>query len=588
MKLLVPNYIIELIARLGMGLCALTLMPFASHAQEQDFERFAPKSLPTNEPSQVIESTTDSEPTQAGERDRVLVDALKGVVLIDTPQELKSQQVVGEEAIVINDVHVPEPEALRESLQRFIGEPVSLTLLDQLTRKVIQHYKEHDYPVVHTIVPQGQDITDGVVQLAVVVGHLGEVTVEGGQHFSEDLLRSYVSLESGDYLLSSQLNDDLNWLGQNPFRSINFILEKGDSLGETDLLIESEDRFPLRGYLSYENSGSAQTGETRFLGGFNWGNVWGLDHQLGYQYTTSNDFDRLQAHSFNYFAPLPWRHRLVTFGSYVNSSPDQTAGGFDLEGQNWQFGMRYEIPLQRSKRYQHQLSIGFDFKQSNNDLQFGGTTVFGSATDVAQLVLGYTGTLKDDWGASSLSLQYHFSPGGITNHNDETDYTNARPLASEDYSYGQLRFERSTGLPGGFTLLNTAIAQVSSNNLLGSEQLGLGGYNSIRGYNEYEIVGDEGISLRNEIRTPQLEELVSLQWAGQLQALSFLDYGQVSNVDLLPGENDDTELMSVGVGLRYQYQRYITFRADYGWQLKDSGQGNPCNSRVHIGVIASF
>ena len=55
------------------------------------------------------------------------------------------------------------------------------------------------------------------------------------------------------------------------------------------------DRIPFRPYAGYEDSGTRFTGEDRFLAGFNWGNVFGLDQQLNYQYATDAKFDLVQA-----------------------------------------------------------------------------------------------------------------------------------------------------------------------------------------------------------------------------------------------------------------------------------------------------
>ena len=75
----------------------------------------------------------------------------------------------------------------------------------------------------------------------------------------------------------------------------------------------------------------------------------------------------------------------------------------------------------------------------------------------------------------------------------------------------------------------------------------------------------------------------------QLQFLAFTDYGLAENVD--PGPDETTShLWSVGGGLRYTINRYLTFRFDYAVQLRDSKApvSSDYGSRAHIGVIASF
>ena len=54
---------------------------------------------------------------------------------------------------------------------------------------------------------------------------------------------------------------------------------------------------------------------------------------------------------------------------------------------------------------------------------------------------------------------------------------------------------------------------------------------------------------------------------------------------LLP---DSYSLSSAGVGLRYSFATYLSLRADYGWQLKDSPVGSQGDSRGHVGVVVSY
>jgi endo-1,4-beta-xylanase len=57
---------------------------------------------------------------------------------------------------------------------------------------------------------------------------------------------------------------------------------------------------------------------------------------------------------------------------------------FDLGGYNWQTSARYEIPLRPLGGLKHSVTGGFDYKRSNNNLTFGGVSVFVTGTDIAQ------------------------------------------------------------------------------------------------------------------------------------------------------------------------------------------------------------
>jgi len=77
----------------------------------------------------------------------------------------------------------------------------------------------------------------------------------------------------------------------------------------------TQESFPARFYMGYEDSGTKLTGEDRLLAGCNWGTPSGWDRQLNYQYMTDIGFAFVKAHSGSYATPLRWRHSLMFFGS---------------------------------------------------------------------------------------------------------------------------------------------------------------------------------------------------------------------------------------------------------------------------------
>jgi hemolysin activation/secretion protein len=201
--------------------------------------------------------------------------------------------------------------------------------------------------------------------------------------------------------------------------------------------------------------------------------------------------------------------------------------------------------------------------------------------------------VPDHWGQTSISIQGYYSPGGVTEKNSDQAFDLARPLSKASYVYGRFSLERATQLPGGFTWIIRAIGQVADGNLLPSEQLGMGGYATVRGYEEREGNGDEGYFISNELRTPavNLSHLFSnrIPFDDRLQLLGFWDYGEIQNVKLLSSEKPEYHFSSVGPGLRYTLSKHFSLRFDYGWQLHDSGL-SPVrqHSRAHLGVVATY
>ncbi len=559
-------------------------------AGSPDIERIAPKEVPSIESGELIQD--DLPEIEANpDRDAVLVDALKGIVFIDNVNKLDPTGRSDASGIVIDgDLGIVDQSVFEHGFDEFINQPITLNLLNRITHEVVRYYRNNDRPIVDALAPEGQDITDGVLQIAVILGKRGEVRVEGAQYFSADKLAENIRLEMDETITQRGLEEDIAWLNNNPFRTVDVLFERGEKFSETDVILDVEDRFPLRVYGGVEDSGTELTGKRRWLSGINWGNAFGLDHQLNYQFTSSLDTDVLNAHSFNYSAPLPWRHTATLFGAYVKSDPDPTTAGFNLDGENYQLGFRYNIPLTKYKKLNHELALGYDFKRSNNNLEFGGLSVFSTFTNVSQFSFAYNGSVSDKWGATSFASTVNISPGDMMGDNRDIEFAASRAFASADYIYSRFNLNRVTRLAKEFSWVAEIQFQVSNKNLLGSEQFGVGGYQTVRAYDAYAAVGDKGILIKNEIRSPAMALLKHLKITvpkEELQFLWFLDYGSVKNVDLLAGEGG-TDLMSTGIGLRYSIAPYLTFRADYGWQLKSLTATSARKNRLHAGFVLAY
>ena len=105
--------------------------------------------------------------------------------------------------------------------------------------------------------------------------------------------------------------------------------------------------------------------------------------------------------------------------------------------------------------------------------------------------------------------------------------------------------------------------QFADRNLLPSEQLGIGGQSSVRGYRQDALLTDAGLFASAEFRFPLYRKAGS-QWL--VQAAPFVDVGTGWNL----GDNPDPTtrtLASVGLGFRVQGGDRFSARLDWGVPL---------------------
>jgi hemolysin activation/secretion protein len=517
---------------------------------------------------------------------------MAGLLIVGDPTQILSigtPEVKG----VVTKIPFLDRADFKSRMEGFLGKPLNEETRDGIVTAIVRFYREQGRPLVDVSQPP-QEITGGVLQILVLPGKVGRIRVQGNRWFAPQYVTGQIHAQPGQDVDARELGNDLDWINRNPFRQVDLVYVKGSELGETDLILREVDHFPLRVYGGYEDSGTAATGENRLLAGVNWGNVLGHDGQMNYQYMADPAFKWFRAHSGSFIQPLPWRHIVTVFGSYADVRGD-VAAPFDLSGFNEQASIRYEVPLPRltsaKLSYQHSVVGGFDFKRANNNLAFGGAQVFGAMTDTLQWSLGYDASLKDPWGQTSLRATLFYSPGHWTANDADAVYNLSRSGATARYTYANFELDRTTGLPWDFMLVNRCTFQLSDSNLLPSEQLGFGGYDTIRGYDTRVVNADQGYILSTELRTPPVSLLPRLglkKVQDRFQILGFFDYGSGSDRDLLSGEQPQTVLAGIGPGLRYAVSSHFSLRADYGWQLHNAEVSRQYASRSHIGLVLSY
>jgi hemolysin activation/secretion protein len=171
--------------------------------------------------------------------------------------------------------------AFIQQVRPYLGQPLTIEGLRQVSRLARNWYRAHGRPFVSVKVPP-QNISTGVVQVVVTEYRVDNVQVKGNRWFSSHLLRAESGLEPGQTLTLPGVQQDLNWLNANPFRTVSTVFQPGAEPGATDVVLETQDRLPLSVYSSFDNAGVPSLGIGEWTAGATWGDAFGLDQQLSY------------------------------------------------------------------------------------------------------------------------------------------------------------------------------------------------------------------------------------------------------------------------------------------------------------------
>lgn len=550
------------------------------------------------------DSTCDSEITVHEAKPSPFLDSslINGIYVIGSEQDLNHPDYTSIRGVQACGVDFPGSDtSVHRLFKPYIGASLTNETLDALKRAIIHYYQDNNRPIVLVYVPE-QEIKTGVVQIVVQEGRVGNVNVTGNKWFSSKKLQSHMRLKKGEVINSKSINSDLFWMNRNPFHRTDIIYSPGDIAGATDVELYTVDRFPLRIYTGIDNTGNDLTGNNRLFAGINWGNVFGTDQQFSYQYTTSSDFSRLQAHTAHYDIPLPWRHYLIFYGGYSDVKMDfgsSAVDGFKMRshGFSTQASFRYNIPLKPNDAFLHEFIFGFDWKRTNNNLEFvESNPIVAKLANITQFTAGYNLGYENPAVTTSLEVEGFWSPTDWIADQSAENYGLIRYMARAHYLYFRPTFSLIWRFWRDFSIYNALRGQYANRNLLPSEEYGVGGYNTVRGYKERAINGDNAFIWNFELRTPRVRVIDNIlhrkgpgkTFPDEIQFLVFFDLGWAGLHKPAEFEPRSQHAIGFGPGVRYNIIPYLTFRADYGVQLYNIPDHSGPHHRLHFTLIAGY
>jgi hemolysin activation/secretion protein len=387
---------------------------------------------------------------------------------------------------------------------------------------------------------------------------------------------------------------NLDFINRNPFRRADLVYAPGTNPQTTDIELLVKDRFPLSLYAGADNTGLELTERTRWFMGFTWANAFNRDQIISFQYTAAPDKHKFNAFTTSYTIPLPIQHILLFYGGYsqVNVHLPKTSRN---HGSSAQASVRYTIPIIPSPWLLHEITCGFDFKRSNNTVEFvENNPHIGQEVNLTQFTYGYNLGYERNHPRWSHKLgcdfQIFLSPFSWIPNQSSHDFRSLNLGADPIYVYGRTSLNYKLLFPKNFQWTLLAALQVSNQSLLPSEQFGLGGYNTVRGYEERQLNADDGLLISTEIHSPKFKFLKHCgNWKvdDSFEFLFFMDYGLAHDNRRIPKEPQTAYLLGTGPGLRYAIENHLSARLDWGIKLhKHDFPGGW--SMVHFSVIGSF
>jgi hemolysin activation/secretion protein len=476
--------------------------------------------------------------------------------------------------------------AVEQLLAPYVGKQRGFSDVQHAQEALEQAYRKLGYSAVRVVLPE-QELNKGVVHFKITETRLGKVTIEGNRNFDEaNIRKSLPGLRANETLNLSAISRSIKIANENPAKKTNVQLQRSPKDGEVDALVKVTDEKAWSINTSIDNTGDVHTGRNHLSVQLQHANVGGLDHIASMQYTTSLDYpSKVSIYGAGYHIPLYGSGDSLDFlGSYSDVDSGTVSAGLlnlQVSGKGTTFGTRYNHNFDRVGDYESKLIGGFDYKAFKNSVSASGIPL-GNDITVHPLSLTYTGNRQHGASATDFYMSGVHNIVGGDNGGTE-DFERVRSNATASYMVWRYGANYNRSLPRDWQMRFSFSGQSTQDALVPGEQFGAGGATTVRGFDERAISNDTGRVASMEMYTPNL-----CKGTPQCRLLGFYDNGFVKRNHVLPAENKQASIGSVGFGLRMSIDKYFALQMDVGHVVDASDTRMKGAQKLHFKMALSY
>ena len=497
-------------------------------------------------------------------------------------------------------------------------------------------YRRLGYGTVQVYVPE-QELTSGVVRLLVTESAIGKVSLTGNKFFGDANVRASLrQLREGEPPNMRQLSENIQLANENPSKKVEVTLGAAEEEGKVNAKVAVTDEDPQKYIVTFDNTGSAATGNHRIGIAYRHANIGDRDQVLTLAATTSPDAPesaKVEIFSLAYKIPLYAFGDSIDliYGKSSSDTPSTQATGFNLAGKGEVFAVRWNHYFPRRGEYSSRLVGGFDYKYINARRTTNGVPgnidpplgdgAFTPHT-LRPLSLAYIGQRE----SPGRNLDYSVSVAKNISLGSSYAYTTLQGISGVDrytllggravpnnFEVYRGRIGLAQALPDDWALRLAFSTQYAPTALPAAEQFSLTGTGAVRGFGEATVRMDSGYVANIEVYGPDVANRLGVP--GNFKLLAFYDFARGRNKDTAVNRApwvtpfEKVGIASLGAGIRYAYSKDVAFKFDLA-RVMDAGPvnvdprssdwlasgvaGNPANTegrgdwRGHFGLQLGF
>ncbi len=429
---------------------------------------------------------------------------------------------------------------------------VGLAEINAVLRDVTHLYMDHGYVTSRAYVPQQDIRKTKILRLLIVEGTLSDIYLNGQKVAGSGSLATAFPGLIGRVVNIRDIEQGLDQMNRLQANDAKSAMLPGPKDGTSILNIENRPGRPWHVSFSNNNMGQESTGFSRSSTSLGFDDVLDLfsyEHS-GPDYPRGND-GRGYGNSYSGSVSVPYGYSTVSLNGSWYQYESAVEGNFSMletSGNSGQAGVGIDRVVFRDKDSITTVRSGLTYKQTNNFLLGNLIEVGSRRYTVGDIGISHSRRMFggiwmfDASYDKGLGLFDAVEPGdpGAGNADPRFSKFNATVSVTQPFQAAGRQFELTSLLSG----------QYSPDNLLGAEQISLGGYSNVRGTRESVLYGNNGMFSHNEIvwRTGSNQGGGAAAKAfGELRPYLGFDYGHIYAQHRFDISGGDLASWTVGV-----------------------------------------
>ena len=467
--------------------------------------------------------------------------------------------------VIWNPTEILTKEQIQAVTESYIGKQVALKDLREMTERITNLYRDKGYMTCGAVLPP-QRIHDGVVEIRLIEGKTGQVTLTGNRFTRTGYIMDRMGLKPGEVANTEKLNRDLRWFQGTNDLQLRVVMKPGAEEGATDYDIMVFEPKNQSVTLYMDNDGYKTSGRLREGIFYNMKSLTGQRDPLRAHFIRSKG---TKAWALGYSVPISKKGMRLDL-DYSGNRTEVVKGELKplgVEGKSSSYSLTWRVPFHVTERSRHEAGLQYVHQTAKTELGHGTNLVVPWVDDKINRVIPYVSFT-------------HYSKDSVFYHKHSFVWARRRDIdgASDTGKLYRLSsFWQKRNKDGQFWQARLDGQLGSNDNLAASDRIFIGGVNSVRGYEEGFIGGDRGVSMGIEYHVPVDKEK-------RFFLYPFFDWGTVGGVTA-PEHNS---LMSAGMGLEARYKHlYSTLTVSFPFK-KDFYDDKVSSARVDFSLSATF